>query len=183
MLYRINLYISSYLPLYLLLLYKGVYEYQNDCNNRISLCLVLVYCTVLIILSIIGILTIAYFIFKKTNRTEPTKGTFNSTGDNIISYIMTYLSPMLSIELQDTSSLVINLSLFFLIGILYVKNNLIYLNPVLLLFGLYIYEWENAGTTRIVITNLELSELNAYFKENKSINARKFGKDVWLYKK
>lgn len=96
---------------------------------------------------------------------------------------MTYLTPMLSLELKNESTLVINLSLFILIGILYVKNNLVYLNPMLSLFGYYIYEWDYEGTRRIIITNLELSQLNLLSKENEYVHARKFKNNVWLYKK
>ncbi|EKK0903688.1 hypothetical protein EB05_02128 [Enterococcus faecium] len=183
MLYRINLYISSYLPLYLLLIYKGCTEWVNDDESKINPTIYLFFLIILIIFILISIGTVIYFCCQETNRNEPIKGSFTSTGDNVISYIMTYLTPMLSLELKNESTLVINLSLFILIGILYVKNNLVYLNPMLSLFGYYIYEWDYDGTKRIIITNLELSQLNLLSKENEYVHARKFKNNVWLYKK
>ncbi|EGP5220646.1 hypothetical protein EH322_10220, partial [Enterococcus faecium] len=121
MLYRINLYISSYLPLYLLLIYKGCTEWVNDDESKINPTIYLFFLIILIIFILISIGTVIYFCCQETNRNEPIKGSFTSTGDNVISYIMTYLTPMLSLELKNESTLVINLSLFILIGILYVK--------------------------------------------------------------
>lgn len=183
MLYKINLYISSYLPLYFLLIYKGWDEFIKDGDHKISLEILITYMSTLTILIIIGLVTIIYFSCKRTNSIESVRGSFNSTGDNVISYIMTYLSPMLSIELSNNSSLIINLALFCFIGVLYVKNNLIYLNPFLLIFGFYIYEWEGEDCKRIIIANMSLAELNALSKEGNSVDARKFENDVWLYKK
>lgn len=140
MLFRINLFISSYLPLYLLLIYKGYSEWANAKPGEINQIVFLWFLAVLIIFSLIAIGTIAYFCFKKTNRSEKIKGKFTTTGDNVISYIMTYLIPMLSMELKDTTSILINLSIFLIIGVLYVRNNLVYLNPVLSMLGFYVFE-------------------------------------------
>ncbi|NSP27474.1 hypothetical protein HRE78_12535 [Enterococcus faecalis] len=183
MLYKLNLYISSYLPLYFLLVYKGWDELNKNGTHEIPTKVVLVYFSVLIILIVLGGGTICCFLRKNPDKTEKIQGSFSSTGDNVIIYIMTYLSPMLSIELANFSSLIINLSLFILIGVLYVKNNLIYLNPVLLILGFYIYEWEGNGCKRVIITNMTLSELNASSKEGDYVKARKFENDIWLYKK
>lgn len=112
---RISLFISSYLPLYLLLIYKGyseisgisLCEFATDKSNFI-------YFFMLLIFIVWSLWTIVHFVCKPTNKNEPITGKFSTTGDNIISYIMTYLTPMLSLELTNGSSIFINVSLFLL---------------------------------------------------------------------
>lgn len=70
--------------------------------------------------------------------------------DSVISYIFTYIIPLVSADTNKPETIVANLFLFFLVWLLYVRLNLFYLNPILVLFGYISYEADD----KIVITNI-----------------------------
>ena len=55
-----------------------------------------------------------------------------------LSYIMSYIIPLIS-NLESKRILIINLLLFIIIAIIYIKNNLVYLNISLMVLGYSIY--------------------------------------------
>ena len=79
-----------------------------------------------------------------------------STGDTIISYLMTYIVPILSIDPKDDKTLTINIILYLLIGFMYIKLKIVYLNPLWLFCGYYIYKADNDS---VIISNFSYGEL------------------------
>jgi len=81
--------------------------------------------------------------------------------DVIISYIMTYIIPLLSNNINVKASMIVNFILFITIGYLYIRLNLIYLNPLWALFGYISYRGDK---DIIVITNMNFNELKRISK-------------------
>jgi hypothetical protein len=50
------------------------------------------------------------------------------TEDKLFDYVVTYQVPILSIDISRGNSMLVNAGLFGLLGFLYVKNSLVYLN-------------------------------------------------------
>lgn len=57
-----------------------------------------------------------------------------------LNYILTYLIAFLSLKLNDPKDIISVLILLFIIGIIYVNSNLLYINPFLQLLNYSIYE-------------------------------------------
>ena len=57
-----------------------------------------------------------------------------------LNYILTYLIAFLSLKLNDPKDIISILILLFIIGIIYVNSNLLYINPFLQLLNYSIYE-------------------------------------------
>lgn len=179
---KIGLYISSYLPLYPLLIYKEYDKIKIDVkkNNIGSHIDEIIFLIVLIFFIVISFCCILKFLIGKSYKRISISKNLQSSGDNIISYIMSYLVPMLSIDVDDRSSLVINLVLFFIIGILYVKNDLVYLNPVLSLIGYNFYIDENG---EVVLTKFTLGQIKAMLEEgHEEVYGREISRGVYVYK-
>lgn len=153
---RLKMFISSYFPLYIILLIL----YSNKLINIKEILIfkdikISIFLITLIILTLISIFTC--IDLKKTKGNENYK--FNSienTGDTMISYMMTYIVPILSIDISNGKTLIVNLILYIMVGFMYIKLGLIYLNPLLLIFGYYIYKAEN---DTIIISNISYGEL------------------------
>lgn len=139
---KINMFITSYFPLYVIMLlmlredYKVVFlKDKIDWPATITV-------MVLLLLSVISIFcTVDLF---RTKGTE--LHTFLSptpTGDDVLSYLMTYVVPLLSEGTLSYRWFVVNVTLFLLIGIMYVKLDLVYLNPLWLLLGYRTYTIDN----------------------------------------
>lgn len=178
---KLVLFISSYLPLYPLLIYK---EWDKIVENVVKGTVILdrdkkLFIVLLLFLFAISIIGILRFLFTKSNKKLFIEENLHSSGDNVISYIMSYLVPMLSIDVNDHRSLVINLSLFIVIGVLYVRNDLVYLNPVLSLLG---YRFYTSDSGVIILTRFSLGKLDSLRANGNKVYGRKLAKNLYLYK-
>lgn len=156
---RLRMFISSYFPLYAILLIL----YINKFNNIQKIIQIIrfediissVFIITLILLCIISIITC--IDLKRTKGNENHKfNNIENTGDTMISYMMTYIVPILSIDPSSHKTLTVNLILYLLIGFMYIKLSLIYLNPLWLVCGYYIYKSEN---DTVIISNISYGEL------------------------
>ncbi|WP_394896470.1 hypothetical protein [Clostridium paraputrificum] len=155
----LKMFISSYFPLYaiLLILYKDKFNSINKIKGILEFkdYTVSIFIITLIILRIISIITCIDLI--KTKGSENHKiNDIESTGDTIISYMMTYIVPILSIDPKDSKTLTVNLILYVLIGFMYIKLKIIYLNPLWLFCGYYIYK---SDKDIVIISNIPYGEL------------------------
>lgn len=153
---KIMMFISSYAPLYLMMLIL-YYDYYKDIFQKFE------YGKLILILSLVFFLLISFlslYLLKKSSGSDVEEiKNIEKPNDTIISYIMTYIVPLLSINLDDQniySKIITNVLLFSIIGILYVRLDLIYLNPLWSIFKYYSYEFNN---DKILITNIPYSSL------------------------
>ena len=59
---------------------------------------------------------------------------------DVMSYIATYLLPFVTFSLETWQQQIAIAIFVFVIGFIYVRSNMIYINPMLILFGLHVYE-------------------------------------------
>jgi len=76
--------------------------------------------------------------------------------DTIISYMMTYIIPILTTNALDKGEVIVNIILFLLIGYLYIKLNLLYLNPLWSMAGYLSYR---INSDTMIITNIDYLKL------------------------
>lgn len=76
--------------------------------------------------------------------------------DTIISYMMTYIIPILSVDFQNYGVIAVNFILFLLIGYLYIRLNLLYLNPLWSMVGYLSYR---VNSEVVIITNIKYTDL------------------------
>lgn len=162
---KTTLFVSSYIPLFLFLIINSL----DFCNNKsiysqLGQLKILIPILMLIILSIILLRLVCKP--KYTSKFEIKSEYYNSiekTGENVISYLMTYIVPLMS-SIQngklDFNNLIINIFLFIIIGIVYVKQDLVYLNPLLscLTFNVFKTKEEN----HYIITRLSFNKIKEF---------------------
>ncbi|EML4476233.1 Uncharacterised protein [Clostridioides difficile] len=178
---RIKMFVSSYLPLYLILLTI----YSDKINSFDKIKLIIRFEDKIVSLFIIGVFILVIISFITLIDLKSTKGnenhkfeSFNKTEDTIISYMMTYIVPILSTDFLSTKTMTINLILYFLIGLMYIKLNLIYLNPLWLLFGYSVYKSDNEV---VIITNISYGKLKTL--KNINLKSSYLGNDIYLIQK
>lgn len=178
---RLRMFISSYFPLYsiLLILYSNKFNSVQKIKQIISFedNVTSIFITVLILLCIISIMTCIDLIKTKGNENHQFNNIEN-TGDTMISYMMTYIVPVLSIDISDTKTLIVNLILYVLIGFMYIKLSLIYLNPLWLFCGYYIYKSEN---DTVIISNISYGELRSLLGVR--LKSSVLGNSIYLIRK
>ncbi|MEA5008245.1 hypothetical protein [Clostridium tyrobutyricum] len=178
---RVKMFISSYFPLYIILLVLNIENYNSFSklikifkfeNIKISL-----FVFILIILLLISLESI--YDLKNTKASEShTFSSISNSDDAIINYMMTYIIPLLSTDFLSTKTLIMNVILFFIIGFMYVRLNLVYLNPLWLIWGYSMYKADNS---MIIITNISYSNIKSL--ENESLKASLLCDRVYLIQK
>ncbi len=141
---RLLLFLSSYYPLFAIVM---ITHYE-----QIEVFYILI---PTIALSTIELLR----VFRKLNKiggnykvgnNDVSQGIIENTGKATLQYFLTYIVPLLAFNLTDWQEFVTFGIIFFIIGVLYIKSDLIYLNPTLLLLRFNIYK-VRLGEREIVV--------------------------------
>lgn len=146
---NISLYISSFIPLYFLIIVKELIDIANgnlsfNITNSVML-------SINLILIILGSISI-FYLYKKTNyQTLEIKSYKNITRENFLPYFPLFVLFALAFELEFISMAVVYVLILVIIGIVYVKNEMFYINPLLNVIGFSLYEvtLENGKKLRV----------------------------------
>ena len=139
------LFLSSYSLLFVALTFK--YKLGN-------------FTWIFIVLAVLG--GIATIKITKTKINPDNREVINivSKNDQVLSYLVSYLLPFIGFDLTQSNEFVALIIIFLTIGVLYIKADLIYINPLLLLFGFNIYEAQFInGSKRILISRKNVNEI------------------------
>ncbi len=168
-----SMFISSYFPLYIMLLIlhfgklKTVFDVVTVKKVAFLICM-----GIGILVSLLSTL----IILRGTGTKQLIITELERPDDTIISYMMTYIIPILSIDFQDYGVIAVNFIMFLLIGYLYIRLNLLYLNPLWSVAGFLAYR---VNSEVVVITNIKYAELKrinklkGYYVANDIFIARK----------
>lgn len=173
-------FLSSYLPLYVFVLILRWSDFQYVTNNA--------YCAtllgVIIGLILISIFTIVVFAKIETGNNIRLKPELTPADENIMSYAFTYILPLAgAVPSTSIELIVVNILLFFMMWVLYVKMRLLYVNPILIMLGYRVYKMG----AQYIITNIPINYLikntgnvlSVYFITNNIVIAKKkFNDDI-----
>lgn len=132
------LYISSFIPLYFFIIVKELIEIINgNLTFDITNVIMIIFNFLLIIFGIFGFV----FNYKKTkyNKVEVIKFQ-NITCENFLPYCSLFVLFALSFELEFVSMATVYFLIIILLGIVYVKNEMFYINPFLNMLGFSTYK-------------------------------------------
>ena len=163
------LYISAFIPMYLLILVEVVIDVIND-NLRLnilnSLNLIL-----LIILTVLGIIGVIWSIVY--NHDEPIEiqiiSKTNITDQHFLGYFSLFVLFSLSFDLSKISMFVVFILILIMIGMVYIKNDLYYINPFLNILGM-IASFKKPLTVKLLLvwTPILPNSLSIFWFENSS---------------
>lgn len=175
------LFISSYFPLYIFIV---VIKYESILNSFFVedsyLSKLLFF--ILVFLIIISIFVACVIKFTNINSNLRRITSVERDSDSIISYIFTYIIPIMS-AFNDTSVsysfILVNLLLFLMVWYLYIKLSILYLNPLLAAIG-YIPYRVNDG---IILTDMTYNELLEFKRLNINIRGESIVSGIFLAKR
>lgn len=159
------LFMTSYIPIWIIFLLKIFFIEKDEQNkfffkslfniNSVYLNLSVNLKNLIMILMIAVVLWTIYKIFKVLN---PKCGTTskikiirvnNISIDYITNYFSLYLFPFFTLEVINIVNVLIFIFIFIIASYIYIKNNIIYINPILNLIGYVIYEVEIQWSDRV----------------------------------
>lgn len=146
------LFISSYIPLYTIFIINNIYDLVNywHTNRRNKIfCYrnIFIYNKFQCIVAIILILVcfVSYFLLKQYLKNEQ-NSTRNVTiynikkrNDKVNEYILVYILPFIGINTSELKDCIVIVLVFIVLGYVCIKNNYIYINPLLYFMGYNIY--------------------------------------------
>lgn len=176
------LFITSYVPLYLLLFLNnlGIKEWSDWIKFNIlrqAFGKNLYFNWVMIILSVCSVVILICFGLLKSNSSiKYQSGTIRNSSGDILNYFITYLFPMLSMDINSSGSIIVNCLVFWLIGLLYVEGNMLYLNPMLILFRYHVIQMGD----KVLITRKNIVELQQFIAWERKIEVHKICDEIYI---
>ncbi|SIS66547.1 hypothetical protein [Salimicrobium salexigens] len=170
--YKILLFVSSFMPLYVILMVK-FYDFEEAFFKNIkdnSTAFVF-----LLTLILISVLTFMYFYFCELN-SETSFSRIENKNSEILTYFITYIVPITTLNVDEINSIIINFLLFFVIGVFYVKSDLFYLNILFTLTGFNVYIDVN---NKVVLSKKSADRIN----DQGPISVRKVGEKIYIINK
>ena len=154
---KIVLYISAFIPMYALLFVKFIVEIINN-NLTFNVLNSIMILTLLSLMLFSGISV--FLMFKKkileTKSIKVIKST-NTTDQHFLSYFSLFVLFALTFELEKVSMALIFVFILTMIGFVYIKNNLFFINPFFNILGYSFYDIT-------AIENGEEVQLKIFFK-------------------
>lgn len=157
------IFLTSYIPLFILIIIKDIKDLTIN-SLKITFQENKLLILVLLLLSIISsLLTIILFKAEKCEFLEIKE--IEKVDESILEYFITYLIPLLEIELGNEVSILINAIIFIIMGVYQVKGNKLYLNIILIFLGYSIYRC-NSGYILITKKSIDDIKMNNKIKVN-----------------
>lgn len=165
-----SLYISSYIPIFLMIFINdmesiGFIQIKNTfLKNWIFWAII----TVIILVCIVALWDFIKELKKTKNKNTPpvklTDKEIKSHESEILNYFVTFLIPILTLDPTNWPSILSNAILIFLVGIYFVKNNLLSFNILLIILNFNIYkdQYSNIYITKASINEIKIKKLKAY---------------------
>ena len=178
-----TLFITSYLPLYLWLLFSNINYSKFSLDRLIAFDfdhkIIRIVFVVLIFVSIIKLWILFKFDGKESLKI-PREMEISPESDSLMNYIVTYFTPLLSFDMNNTTSIIMNSLLFLLIGLMYVGSSASYLNPVLGVFGFKIFGVTGFPHAHHIITNLSFDDIETARETDVELSKYRLGDGIYI---
>ena len=178
-----TLFITSYLPLYLWLLFSNINYSKFSLDRLIAFDFDhQIIRSVFVFLIFVSIFKL-WILFKldgKESTKIPRKMEISPESDSLMNYIVTYFTPLLSFDMNNTTSIIMNSLLFLLIGLMYVGSSASYLNPVLGVFGFKIFGVTGFPHAHHIITNLSFDDIETARETDVELSKYGLGDGIYI---
>ena len=165
---KIILFVSAFVPMYILFLINLIVEIMN--NNltwNVTNTCVLVALIILTLISTIELLVILK-INQKTYKTIKVLSKKNITDQHFLNYFSLFVLLALTFDLSKLCFVSVFVVILIFIGIVYIKNNIFYVNPLLNILGYSFYDIEYTDGSD------EPTQLRIFFKGTLDISKQKY---------
>lgn len=148
---KLILFISSYIPLYILLVLKNIFEriskngklvnVVDKLKNAVWFDEINDWAICLLTLASIFSALFLYFVMKKkpSAKNYLIKNVSDETSNYYFNYISIYLLSCMGLSLNSIVDCFVFLFLMLIVGYIYISNNMMYMNPVVNLMGYKVY--------------------------------------------
>lgn len=160
---RVLFYLSSFIPLYFLIIIKELIDIVNgNLSFNITNSVMLILNLIFILLGVIGVVL---YYGEKTEKVEIIK-IKNITREDFLPYFPLFVLFALAFELEFVSMAVVYIIILAMVGVVYIKNDMNYINPFLNIVGFKTFEIEYRNEKGCVETKKVFSQKNNFIFVN-----------------
>lgn len=190
---KIMLFVSSYIPLYILLICKNFFERISDKGRFLNITSKIknakwfdeandwIVCF-LIILTLTSIVHLLINLKSGSGKkVYEVKEVSDETSNYYFNYISVYLLSCLGLTLNNIVDFFVFTFLMLVVGYIYISNNMMYMNLVINLIGYRVYDCvlDSANTTERDIKSIVVAPKEVSVRKNEKITAT--GKQGFIY--
>ena len=177
-----KLFITSYLPLYLWLLLSNINYTKFDYREYLEPTFANGLRLILVILILLSIWEIRQLFIGSGSEQRPLPMTMEVSpeSDSLMNYVVTYFTPLISFDMTDKKSVIMNVFLFLLIGLMYVGSSATYLNPVLGIFGFKIFGVSGFPNAHHIISRLSFDEIETVKRREDAVIMYRLGDGIYV---
>lgn len=173
---NVLLFLSAFIPMYFLIIVKLLVEILNhNLTFNVLNTMVLIVLTIVIVLGVVGIKSEVYNKNQKSDKVVITSFK-NITDQHFLGYFSLFVLFAITFDLSKVSMAVVFVLIITMIGVVYVKNKLFYINPFLNILGYNFYDitYRIEGSEQIKSTRIfykgKLTENKEYWVKIKDEN-------------
>lgn len=153
---NILLYLSAFIPMYLLIVVKQCIELFVG-NIQINFLNIFVI-ALLVLIILLGLLGLKLEIFDRKQKSIKiiVMSKTNTTDQHFLGYFSLFVLFAITFDLSKISMLVVFIGIVSMIGVVYVKNKLFYINPFLNILGFNFYDitYKEVGNKKTQTTKI-----------------------------
>lgn len=182
-------YMSSFMPLYLLLIVQNI-KFNNrngdfswdvvfDQFNFSDRTLSIFWWGLIVLIAFSSLGCVLFFaVYTKKEGRLGSISDAEFVREDTMGYVVTYIVPLISMDIRSARSLLVNLLLFIIIGTFYVKNDQIFMNPLYNLFDYNIFSAESG----IYITKISKQRLKILSRNDIRVRKINVLGDIYVLK-
>ncbi len=193
MINKLMLFVSSYIPLYLLLILKNVFERITEGGRFVNVIQKFKTATWFdevndwaVCILVLAIIISSVYLWKALGRgTSPKRYMItevsDETGNYYFNYISIYLLSCMGLTLNSIVDCFVFLFVMIIVGYIYISNNMMYMNPVANIMGYKVYscKLDSVNTNDKDINSIVVAPKAVKVKKNETIFAS--GKQGFIY--
>lgn len=153
---NILLFLSAFIPMYFLIWVKLLVEIINK-NQYFNVLNTIVFVTLIVVI-LLGVLGLRLEIYNKKQKSDKViiVSKQNITDQHFLGYFSLFVLFAITFELSKVSMSVVFVLIIVMIGVVYVKNKLFYINPFLNILGYNFYNitYKIKGSEQIKSTHI-----------------------------
>lgn len=177
LMFKVFIFISSYTPLIIMIFLQNMADFSKEEFVRVFM-INKMFWYISLFLILISILTLFIWLHTMKKNAEKTSKTYRledikSHDGEILNYFITFIVPLLSLDISQWTSIVMNLMLVVIEGVYFIKNNNFHFNVLLIALGYRVYTDDEY--------NIIISKKDIYEIKNQGLEADQYGTTKFFY--
>jgi hypothetical protein len=160
--FKMLLFWSSYIPVWVMVFLNEMKSFDVQCMSKVYEMNSVLW-TFLIIISILAIVALFSWIalLKFSSKSQSYEiGELSDFNAEVLNFFVTFIIPLTALKISSWPSVTMNALLLLIESAFFIRNNTLYFNILLLLFGFRVYKMRTQNGEEILISRKERDDIS-----------------------